>query len=233
MGDCWKVQFGQTTVTRNSEQLHLLKWGKFLERDQLNQSKFSWQPWRKPQFLQQLGLEKTSTCWLAPASALQQDQFDGTFVFPSQGVLEHVYTPHWECVSYLFTMFGTVLAGLRFGSNSVPGLSSLPPSSLQKKEQGFRFTYFAQNGPVNSPASASELKVYITSPGRFEGYLWSPAGNSPTHVVKRELRKKKSKTKSRDWFVRNFPFVSPKQKTNVSIQVQMVVLFCFVFPMQS
>lgn len=53
----------------------------------------------------------------------------------SQGVLEHVYTPHWECVSYLFTMFSTVLAGLRYGNNSVPGLSSLPPSSLQKKSR--------------------------------------------------------------------------------------------------
>lgn len=108
------------------------------------------------------------------------------------------------------------------------------PTLSPKKEQGFRLTYFAQDGPVNSPASASELNVYITSPGRFEGYLWSPAGNSPTHVVKRELREKKSKTKSRDWFVGNFPFVSLKQTTNVSIQVQMVfVLFCFVFPMQS
>lgn len=65
------------------------------------------------------------------------------------------------------------------------------PILSPKKEQGFRFTYFAQDGPVNSPAS--ELNVYITSPGRFEGYLWSPAGNSPTHVVKKVEKEKKAR----------------------------------------
>lgn len=114
-------------------------------------------------------------------------------------------------------------------TQSVPGPSFLSLSSPPQKEQGSRFTYLVQDGPVNSPASASELNVYPSSPRRFEGFLWSPAGSSPIHVVKRESREKKSKARSRDWFVGNFPFVSPKQTTIVFIQVQMI----FFPPMQS
>lgn len=100
---CWKAQLGQTTVLVNPEQLHLLKRGKFLEKDQQDQSTFPWWPWHKPWPSQMLGLEKTSRVgWHHFCSAAGSD---GTFVLPSKvKACSSKYTHHTRSVPSPFLL---------------------------------------------------------------------------------------------------------------------------------
>lgn len=94
--------------------------------------------------------------------------------------------PSWSLkqVSSLFTMFSHKTVGIRSR-----GPLRVFPHPLPK-EKVSELTCLDQDGPVNFPVS--ELNVCISFPRGFEGFLRSPAWNSPIYGVKADERERKA-----------------------------------------
>lgn len=94
--------------------------------------------------------------------------------------------PSWSLkqVSSLFTMFSHKTVGIRSR-----GPLRVFPHPLPK-EKVSELTCLDQDGPVNFPVS--ELNVYISFPRGFDGFLRSPAWNSPIYGVKGDEKERKA-----------------------------------------
>lgn len=85
-----------------------------------------------------LGLEKTSTCWLAQFLLYSRIRLAGYLSFQErQGMLKHAHTSHWECASPFYdVLFCAGSSWIQEPLSTQPFTSS--PILFTKKEQASR-----------------------------------------------------------------------------------------------